>query len=159
MSEELRTELDSLAGRLPSLLRLATFLLGDVRAAEDVCQDVVAAVLPRLASIENVDAYLRTAVVNGCRRMLRRRHTLDRALGRLHARVPAASHEEIEELVARDAFFQALRSLTPAQRTVIVLTYYEDLGPDQVARVLTVPVGTVKSHLARGLVRLRKELS
>lgn len=51
-----------------------------------------------------------------------------------------------------------VRSLSPLQRAVIYLTYWEDLDPERVAQVLGVSVGAVKKHLARARARLRKVL-
>jgi RNA polymerase sigma factor (sigma-70 family) len=52
----------------------------------------------------------------------------------------------------------ALRRLPVRQRAVIVLRYYDDLTESDVADLLGMAVGTVKSHTARGLERLRTEL-
>ena len=55
---------------LPRLVRLGAFLLADPRLAEDVCQDVVTTLLQKpMADIDNPAAYLRTAVINRCRRL------------------------------------------------------------------------------------------
>jgi RNA polymerase sigma factor (sigma-70 family) len=54
--------------------------------------------------------------------------------------------------------WQALRQLPARQRMAIVLRYYLDLPEAEVARLLGVPVGTVKSLVHRGLARLRERL-
>jgi RNA polymerase sigma-70 factor (ECF subfamily) len=48
-----------------------------------------------------------------------------------------------------------LTTLPPAQRSVILLRYQEDLPPDEIAATLRMPVATVKSHLQRALQLLR----
>jgi RNA polymerase sigma factor (sigma-70 family) len=48
-----------------------------------------------------------------------------------------------------------LQSLSPQQRSVLVLRYYEGLGEAQIADALDVSVGTVRQHAARGLRHLR----
>jgi RNA polymerase sigma factor (sigma-70 family) len=53
----------------------------------------------------------------------------------------------------------AVRRLPPRQRAVIVLRYQEDLSEAEVARLLRVSVGTVKSTASRAIARLRAELS
>jgi RNA polymerase sigma factor (sigma-70 family) len=58
----------------------------------------------------------------------------------------------------RDVVVQALRRLPLRQRAVLVLRFYDDLPEREVANILGLSVGTVKSHTARGLERLRTEL-
>jgi len=144
---------------LESLLRFAWLLCGDQHLAEDVVAEAFAKVFPqwRRGKVYEPHAYLRRAVVNevttrGRRRVLeareeRRRSARGRGTGRL------------DELVAeRDVVVQALRRLPVRQRAVLVLRYYDDLSEADVADLLGLSVGTVKSHAARGLERLRTEL-
>jgi RNA polymerase sigma factor (sigma-70 family) len=49
-------------------------------------------------------------------------------------------------------------SAAARQREVLVLRYYEDLSEAEIARVLGIPVGTVKTLARRGLARLRRNL-
>jgi DNA-directed RNA polymerase specialized sigma24 family protein len=60
------------------MVRLATLLVGSAQLAEDVAQDAFAEVGSRWSGLERPGAYLRTAVVNGCRAVLRRRSVEDR---------------------------------------------------------------------------------
>jgi RNA polymerase sigma-70 factor (sigma-E family) len=144
---------------LEPLLRFAWLLCGDRHQAEDVVAEAFARVYPqwRRGRVYEPYAYLRRAVVNeatnrGRRRVLesreeRRRTGSGRGAGRL------------EEIVAeRDVVVAALRRLPIRQRAVIVLRYYDDLTEGAVAELLGMSVGTVKSHSARGLERLRHEL-
>jgi RNA polymerase sigma-70 factor, ECF subfamily len=138
---------------LPSLIRLAAFLLADSRQAEDVCQDVVATLLQKpMYGIDNPAAYLRTAVINRCRRLQKRSTSQSLAEHRYFGRrsLPAD-----DDALHNDAFFLRLRQLTTAQRTVVVLAYYEDLTLAAVAEQMDMPLGTVKSHLTRALDKLR----
>ena len=57
------------------------------------------------------------------------------------------------------AMWAAVRQLPARQRAVIVLRYYEDLSEVEVARLLGLPLGTVKSLGRRGLGRLRRRLT
>lgn len=59
------------------------------------------------------------------------------------------------QLAERDAMMGALRQLSPQQRAVLVLRFYEDLSEAQIAETLGLSTGTVKSHASRGLARLR----
>jgi RNA polymerase sigma factor (sigma-70 family) len=57
-----------------------------------------------------------------------------------------------------DELVEAVRSLQPARRVVIVLHYWLDLRVDEIAARLGVPYGTVASRLSRGLADLRTAL-
>lgn len=127
-----------------SMVRLA-FVMVD-GSAEEVVQDAFARVYERWGSIDRPRAYLRTCVVNGSRDVLRRRRI---ALWRRPD--PVA---EVTELGA-DHLLDALGALTPRRRAAVVLRYYEDLSEAEIAAVLGVRPGTVKSMLHRSLLQLR----
>jgi RNA polymerase sigma factor (sigma-70 family) len=61
-------------------------------------------------------------------------------------------------VVERDEVWRALGQLAPGQRRVVVLRYYEDLSEAEVARLLHISVGTVKSQAAKGLAALHSIL-
>jgi RNA polymerase sigma factor (sigma-70 family) len=71
-------------------------------------------------------------------------------------RVEAAGPGRRDELLAVQA---AIRRLPARQRAVLVLRYHEDLPEREVARLLRIPVGTVKSSANRALTRLRRDLA
>jgi RNA polymerase sigma-70 factor (sigma-E family) len=144
---------------LEPLLRFAWLLCGDRHQAEDVVAEAFARVFPqwRRGKVAEPYAYLRRAVINevtsrGRRRVLEVREERRRSgSGRVARR--------FDELVAeRDVVVQALRRLPLRQRAVLVLRFYDDLSEGDVAELLGLSVGTVKSHTARGLERLRAEL-
>jgi RNA polymerase sigma factor (sigma-70 family) len=62
-----------------------------------------------------------------------------------------------DELVARGALLQALDRLPARQRAVVVLRYVEDRSETEVAQLLGIGVGTVRSHAARALTKLRAD--
>jgi RNA polymerase sigma-70 factor, ECF subfamily len=139
---------------LPRLVRLAAFLLADPRLAEDVCQDVMATLLHKpMVGVDNPAAYLRTAVINRCRRLKKRSTSRSLAERRYVGR--PSQPVDADDALHNDAFFLRLRQLTTAQRTVVVLAYYEDLTLVAVAEQMDIPLGTVKSHLTRALDKLR----
>jgi RNA polymerase sigma factor (sigma-70 family) len=72
------------------------------------------------------------------------------------ARIEAADAGQREELVV---VWAAIRRLPTRQRAVVVLRYHEDLPELEVARLLQMPVGTVKSTANRALARLRRDLA
>jgi len=146
-----------------SLCRLGTVILGDAAAAEEVVQDAFARTLSgwwRLRRQERAPAYLRAAVVNGCRSRLRRRSTEDRGNRVVWAgdvqrlgHPPAAPVEDV--VVVLDA----VRALPRRQREAVILRYYADLSETDVADALGCSVGTVKSQLAKARATLARELA
>jgi DNA-directed RNA polymerase specialized sigma24 family protein len=136
--------------------RIAAQLLGERAEAEDVLQEALAracAHFHRLDQPGALEAWFYRTVTNLCVSALRRRR-VRRALLRLwpgDARVPAPSAEG-----ARLA--RALDRLPARQRVALELRYGQELAPADIAALLGVGEGTVKTHLARGLSRLRQEL-
>jgi RNA polymerase sigma-70 factor (sigma-E family) len=97
--------------------------------------------------------YARRVLVNRQRSLLRRAAVEARSLARAQpAEVPPAGTERAMVL------WEAVQALPPRQRAVLVLRYREDLTEAEVARLLGLPVGTVKSASHRALARLRQRL-
>jgi RNA polymerase sigma factor (sigma-70 family) len=146
--------------RLP-MLRLAAVLLGSVPTAEDVVQDAFGEVARRWDHLDRPGAYLRACVVNGCRMVLRRQGSEQRAVGRpvelstglTDAQEPAELPANLVEL--RDA----LAHLGERPRVVVVLRYLLDLPDDEIAEALGCRRATVRSLAHRALATLRKELA
>jgi RNA polymerase sigma factor (sigma-70 family) len=63
------------------------------------------------------------------------------------------------DFVVHDTVVEALRTLTRRQQEVVVLRYIVDLPEEEVARILGMSAGTVKTHLHRAIPRLREHLS
>jgi RNA polymerase sigma factor (sigma-70 family) len=129
------------------LCRLAFVLLGDRAAAQDVVQDAFAKVLTRWASIDYPATYVRAAVVNGCRDVLRRRQRFARLRSRSTNDIIDGPHEYLLDALAR---------LPVDQRTAVTLRFYEDMTVDAIAHVMGRKTGTVKSLIHRGLARLKE---
>lgn len=134
-----------------ALVRLARHLVDDLESAEDVVQDVFAALHGRSLPDEPL-GYLRAAVLNRSRSMLR---------GRKVSRMFAARAVVLDETEAADedalrgdrrrAVLAAIAKLPSRQREVVVLRYYEDLAVTEIAALLGVSVGAVSSSLSRAL--------
>jgi RNA polymerase sigma-70 factor (sigma-E family) len=131
------------------MVRLAHTLVDTQQRAEEVVQDAFAAIYERYDRIERPDAYLRVTVLNGCRRVLRRR-MLQRAQP-----IPPGQNGEL----AFNHVVDAIRRLPHRQRSMVVLRYDLQLTDAEIADTLRVPLGTVKSSLHRALGALRKELT
>lgn len=144
---------------LPRLQRVALLLVGDRSVADDLVAEAVARTLPkwRAGGVADPSAYLRRVVVNLASRRWRRRSLAvrhDRAA--LNWLQPTTDDEAA--VVERDAVLRAVARLAPRRRAVVVLRFYDDLSEAQIAEVLGVRVGTVKSQLSRGLEQLREDL-
>jgi len=152
------TELYSL--HYKALVRLATLLVRDTATAEEVVQDAFVAMhdgWQRLRDAENALAYLRQAVVNRSRSVLRHRTVVDRNMQKAPPDMPSAEHGAFI-LLERTAVVAALRGLPERQREAIVLRYYGDLSEAEIAAVMDISRGAVKSHTARGMASLRAAL-
>jgi RNA polymerase sigma-70 factor (sigma-E family) len=99
-------------------------------------------------------SYARRVLVNRRRSLLRRAAVEARSLGRARPENVVLPAESERAMV----LWEAVRTLPPRQRAVLVLRYQEDLTEVEVARLLGLPVGTVKSASHRALARLRERL-
>jgi len=148
------------AAHYRSLVRLATLLLRDVGASEEVVQDSFIAMhgaWRRLRDPDRALAYLRQSVVNRSRSVLRHRTVELR-----HAPAPmpdaaSAEHGAMGSLEHQEVIV-ALRRLPERQREVLVLRYYADLSEADIADAIGISRGAVKSHASRGMAALRTTL-
>jgi RNA polymerase sigma-70 factor (sigma-E family) len=136
-----------------SLVRTASLISGSQATGEDLVQEAFAKLYPRIDHITNPAAWLRTVVVNGARNDIRRMIVRRRFLAE-HAPLGNA----ISEPESRSALIESLRRLPGRQRAVVVLRFYEDRSEQDIADVLGVRLGTVKSSLHRALATLRQEM-
>jgi RNA polymerase sigma-70 factor (sigma-E family) len=138
------------------MVRLAILLVDDISSAEDVVQEAFTGLYRNWGGLRDRNAaigYLRTAVVNGSRSMLRRRRTA-------RAYVPpdpgtARSAESLAMLsTEHQAVVSALADLAPRQREVLVLRYYGGLSEAEIAEATGLSKGTVKSTASRAVAKL-----
>lgn len=139
-------------------VRLAILLVDDPATAEDVVQEAFAGLHRHWHGLRDAaaaQAYLRTAVVNGSRSVLRRRKTA-REYNPPH-NVNARSAESLAMLTAEHhAVVRALAQLPDRQREVLVLRYYGGLSEAEIAEATGISRGTVKSTASRGLDALQR---
>lgn len=139
------------ARSVASASRLGYLLTGSVASGHDVAHDALAAVHARWAELDNPEAYLRTTAVNLSRGVLR--HWIRERAFRGRFRIEVTT--TIPEL---DEAWHAVRRLPARQRAVVVLRFYEDLPIAEIAELLAVPEGTVKSTVHRALRNLKELL-
>jgi RNA polymerase sigma factor (sigma-70 family) len=135
------------AAESAAMLRLAVGLVDMPERAEEIVQDAFEKTLLAWHRVRDPAAFLRTAVVNGCRSELRRRRVMRR-----HP-LPSAGTTELDE--SDGALLAAIARLTPKRRIAITLRYYADLPEAEIAAAMGVRPGTVKSLISRALADLR----
>jgi RNA polymerase sigma-70 factor (ECF subfamily) len=137
------------------LLRTARLILRDPALAEDAIQETFLKAWQRIGSLRDDDPgpWLTRIAMNESISLYRRRHrfqALTERFGRLGGAKPEVSSEAHLDLA------HALDRLSADQRAAVALHYYQDLGVEEAARLLKVPVDTMKSRLKTALRRLRE---
>ena len=143
-----------------SLVRLAALLLRDGPTAEEVVQECFIAMHDgwhRLRDNDKALSYLKQAVVNRSRSVLRHRSMVQRNAPKPAPDMPSAEQDAMS-LLERSAVIAALKALPDRQRQALVLRYYADLSEAQIAKAMGISHGAVKSHTARGMAALRAGL-
>jgi RNA polymerase sigma-70 factor, ECF subfamily len=142
----------------PSLRRYLTGLVGP-SDTDDVLQDVLLIIYRKLKWLNAPELFrpwaFRIASRAAFRYLKRRRHWLDHVQDPSLEELPAADVAidvgTLQELLSSD-------QISPRCRAVLTLHFQEDMTLTEVAAVLELPLGTVKSRLAYGLAALRKRL-
>lgn len=151
-----------MAVKVPGLRRKAYLLVGDWHAADDLVQDTLIAMYARWTRVSrgrNVDAYANRVMVHKFiddrRRPWRRERCVDA--------VPESADERAARAFANvddgdDLIGAALAALPAGQRAVVVLRFTDDLTIAEIAHLMDLPSGTVKSRLSRGTDAIRFHL-
>ena len=138
-----------------SFLRAAKVICFDTQNAEDVLQEALADVYKRWSKVrahENPEAYLMRVMVSkhaDMRRKWLRRQQEKETQWELAENIRDLV-DQTEDVTQRLLVQAALKTLTAAQRAVLVLVYEHGMVLREVAEVLQIPTGTAASHLARG---------
>ncbi|MFZ5847356.1 SigE family RNA polymerase sigma factor [Nocardioides pakistanensis] len=148
-----------MAARQPALLRTAYLLTGDQHSAEDLVQTSLAKLYlswDKVQRRELVDGYVRRIMVNEHNSLWRRAWKRKE-----FATDTIPDHTGVEDRPdhgERSALWEFVQTLPRKQRAVVVLRYYEDLSEAEVADILGISVGTVKSQSSRALAALRERV-
>lgn len=145
------------AARMPALVRFAYVLTGDLGHAEDVVQTALlkSYLATRRRAPDVPEAYVRRAIVGANLSRHRRKRVTELLTGALPE--PRRTEENVDRLEVVQDVGMRLASLTPRQRTVVVLRYVEDWTEAEIAAAMGVSPGTVKTLAHRALARLREE--
>jgi RNA polymerase sigma-70 factor (sigma-E family) len=137
----------------PGLVRFGTLLVGDRAGGEDVAQAALVEVHGRWQRVEHPAAYIRSTMVRLAGKWGRRRSSGERPAPISPDAVAAL--DTSDDVAVADGVRRALATLPLEQRAVLVLRYYEDRSEDDIAHLLGIAPGTVKSRASRGLAALR----
>ena len=163
MSAQARSSRDAefeswLVAREPALQRTAHLLTGDAHTSQDLVQVTLAKLYlawDRIQDRGNVDAYARKILLNehrtAWRRPVRRREQVT-------DQIPDRPAPELSYDGQREAVWAFVASLPPRQRAVVVLRFYEQRTEPEIADLLGISLGTVKSQSSRALAALRAHL-
>ncbi len=158
-----RTALEALLAHADTLLRpFATLMLRDADAVDDVLQDALLIVYRKLGTLREPRAFAAWARRIAGREIFRALRGR-RAHDQIHDPLPPDLPDGAEPPDPPDGLLERLPTLlervSPASRAVLALHYLDDLSLDEIAAVLDLPTGTVKSRLAYGLTALRRALA
>jgi RNA polymerase sigma-70 factor (sigma-E family) len=139
------------------LLRTAVFLTSDPYVAEDVYQETMHQLSARWSKVGSPLGFcrrvMRNIVIDRARALQRRPRELE-----LHQRFDSGDPRSGDPAAAvelRLALFSALGTLTARQRAVLVFRYFDDRSENEVAAILGISTGTVKSTASRTMTQLR----
>ena len=147
-------------------------MVGNADEAGDVTQDALLKVIEGLDSYDGrarLSTWIFRVTINCClshlrRQKIRRHGSLDDTLeegaaplsGQIASGRELSGPEHVEQAEARTVLLRVLGELEPEMRGILVLRDMQDLDYQQIAEVLQVPVGTVKSRLFRARAALRE---
>jgi RNA polymerase sigma-70 factor, ECF subfamily len=143
----------------PRLFAVAHRILRDFHRAEDATQQAIVLIwrdLPKLTDPDRFDAWAYRVLVNACYAEARSRRRVPDGLHLLPT--DAVSGDSQASVADRDMLQRAFDRLPADQRSVLVLQYYLDMGHHEIAEVLGVPIGTVKSRASGARSALRAVL-
>lgn len=141
------------------LLRIATLLTCDAHLAEDVYQETLQRLAGRWPRVGNPRAFCRRVMHNVVidQSRARQRRPSELQLFASHDSSDPRAGDPLAAVELRPALLAALATLSPQQRAIVVLRYFDDRSEAEVADLLGIAPGTVKSTASRAVARLRAE--
>jgi RNA polymerase sigma-70 factor (ECF subfamily) len=138
---------------------LARLILRDADLAEDAVQEALVRTwreLPTLRDPDRFEAWVHRLTVNCCTDEARRQRRWSAHVRVL--RLDPAAGDDSRLLADRDQLERGFRRLRPEQRAVVVLHFYRRMAVPEIASLLGLPAGTVKSRLHYATQALRAAL-
>jgi RNA polymerase sigma-70 factor, ECF subfamily len=145
------------------VLRTARILLGDASTAEDAAQEAWVSAWRALDAFDQnrpFRPWILRIVTNCCRMELRRRAP-EAAFAQEEATLPAGEEDLLAGVIQREEFAAlgvVIASLPAVQRQMLELRFCADLELSEIALVMDLPIGTVKSRLHRALTAVRQRV-
>jgi RNA polymerase sigma-70 factor (ECF subfamily) len=139
---------------------LACHFLRDRSVAEELAQEVFLNLHQNLSAIQSpahLTFWLRKVTIHRCIDQTRRQKVRPQ-VSLEDVPEPVAAQDE-EDMLLSEMLRKVVDTLPEKPRMVVILRYQEDMEPAEIARVLKMPLNTVKSHLRRSLALLREKLS
>jgi RNA polymerase sigma-70 factor (sigma-E family) len=138
-----------------ALLRTATLLTSDPNVAEDVYQETLQRLATRWSRVDNPRAFCRRVMHNIVIDQARAQRRRPRELFAFQDSGDPRSGDPAAAVELRPSLLAALDTLTVQQRAIVVLRYFDDRSETEVADLLGVSTGTVKSTASRAIAQLR----
>lgn len=165
-NQELSTEeMQDLVARLyetyaTDVLRVSYFYLGDRSKAEDVVQDVFIRLMQSKPQLEvgKEKSWLLKVALNLCRDHWRSAWVKRVFLGDEKIATITDDNDSIESRVEKEALLQAVHSLSPNYREVVLLFYYQGMSLEEISTMTDIPIGTLGSRLTRARKQLKQLL-
>jgi RNA polymerase sigma-70 factor (ECF subfamily) len=149
----------ALRGNQSMVFSIAYHFLRDRAAAEELAQDVFLQLFRKFDEMESdahITFWLRRTTSNRCIDYVRKQK-FRAAIALEHVPEPRTEDSEADPLLSR-RLRALIASLPEKQRIVTVLRFQEELMPEEIAKILDMPVRSVKSYLQRSLAMLREKI-
>lgn len=138
-----------------NLYRVARGILKDKEDIEDALQNTIINSFEKLGSLKK-DEYFRTWIIkiliNECNKILRKNKKITTLVENLDTEIYSDSYENLD-------LTRAINDLSEELRITTVLFYFEDMSLKDIAKVLKIPEGTVRSRLTRARSKIREVMS
>src|SRR6187551_1696558 len=141
--------MDLVRARVDRLYGIAQRIIHDVDRTQEAVQDALVIAwrdLPSLRDPDRFDAWLRRLLVRSCIAEAQRERRLGATIRALPMDLPGTSDDYLG-VAERDELERGFRHLPPEQRAIIVLRHFVGLEPAEIAEVIGIPAGTVRSRL------------
>lgn len=142
--------------------RIALGYVGNKEDAQDIVQESAYKAIfysGKLREKKYADTWICRIVINEAKKCLRKNQKWDREIAKWKSEETASQFSDPETGYQRIILEEAMKILSPKERSVVVLRYCEGMSLEQVADVIGEKLSTVKSRLYRALEKMRMNMS